>query len=126
MCRVRMGGVSRNLNLAAACAAGIPGDRTLPNGHQSELVGEGSDVAGNCARSDLAMTRDDDAMTQPSDRPSNWWVVSFLVTGDKEGVMAVSAEGLIRSSLWENKNGSQPLTSTVRRFGDLTPAEQDE
>jgi hypothetical protein len=54
------------------------------------------------------------------------WVISFLVTGDAAGVMAVSAEGLIKTTLWEHPNGSQPVASTVARFGDLSTTEQDD
>jgi hypothetical protein len=53
------------------------------------------------------------------------WVISFLVTGDEAGVMVVSAEGLIKTTLWGSPDGPQPLASTVARFGDLSPSEQD-
>ncbi len=53
------------------------------------------------------------------------WVISFLVTGDEEGVMAVSAENRMKSALWENPEGAEHITSTVGRFGDLDPVEQD-
>lgn len=66
------------------------------------------------------------AMTQRPDPGKNWWILSFLVTGDEDGVMAVSAEGLIRSTLWDDENGSQPLTSTVRRFCDMSLSEQED
>ena len=52
------------------------------------------------------------------------WVVSFLVHGDEAGVMAVSAEGLIKTTLWEHGDGAQPLASTVTRFRDLSDADQ--
>jgi hypothetical protein len=60
---------------------------------------------------------------QPDEK---WWVVSFLVTGDEDGVMAVAAEGLMQSALWESADGSQPVASTVGRFGDLPPHEQED
>ena len=53
------------------------------------------------------------------------WVISFLVTGDEEGVMAVDAEHRMRSVLWEYPNGAEHITSTVARFQDLSPVEQD-
>jgi hypothetical protein len=64
--------------------------------------------------------------TQAPHPNKNWWVISFLVTGDESGVMAVSAEGLIRSTLWEHEGGSQPLAAAVERFGDQSPGEQEE
>lgn len=48
------------------------------------------------------------------------------VTGDNAGVDAVSAEGLIKTTLWEHPNGAQPIVSTVARFADLSPKEQDQ
>ncbi|MDQ6949512.1 MAG: hypothetical protein M3256_25495 [Actinomycetota bacterium] len=54
------------------------------------------------------------------------WVISLLVTGDGAGVMAVSAEGLIKTTLWKHPDGSQPVASTVVRFSELSPTEQDD
>lgn len=53
------------------------------------------------------------------------WVISFLVTGDEEGVMAVDAEQCMKSALWEHPDGAEHITSTVARFQDLSPVEQD-
>ena len=55
----------------------------------------------------------------------NWWVLSFLVRADEDGVSAVSAEGRFKIDLW-NGDGPQPLASTVMRFRDLAPSEQDQ
>ncbi|MEO5678906.1 MAG: NADPH-dependent FMN reductase [Acidimicrobiales bacterium] len=52
------------------------------------------------------------------------WVISILVTGDEEGVRAVSAEGAIKSILWELWRGAQPVTSRFARFRDLSASEQ--
>ena len=63
----------------------------------------------------------------PSDvEPRPYWVISFLVTGDNAGVDAVSAEGLIKTTLWEHPDGVRPIVSTVARFADLSPIEQDQ
>lgn len=61
----------------------------------------------------------------PQDAAKLRWVISFLVTGDEEGVMAVDAEHRMTSALWEHPNGAEHITSTVARFQDLSPAEQD-
>jgi hypothetical protein len=53
------------------------------------------------------------------------WVLSILVNGDDAGVMAVTAEGLVKSVLWQEPAGAQPILSTVARFADLSRAEQD-
>jgi hypothetical protein len=52
-----------------------------------------------------------DARPEPDEK---WWVVSFLVTGDEDGVMAVTAEGRMRSALWEHPDRSQPIASWSR------------
>lgn len=54
------------------------------------------------------------------------WVISFLVVGDEEGVMAVDAEHRMRSALWEHPNGAEHISSTVARFRELSPVVQDE
>lgn len=53
------------------------------------------------------------------------WVLSLLVKGDRAGVMAVTAEGAIKSALWGEPDGAQPICSTVARFEDLSEAERD-
>jgi hypothetical protein len=54
------------------------------------------------------------------------WVISFLVTDDEAGIMAVSAEGLVKTTLWGHPDGSQPIASTVARFAELSAADQDD
>jgi hypothetical protein len=46
------------------------------------------------------------------------------LAGDREGVMAVSAEGLVKTVLWGHPDGAQPLASTVARFADLSDDNQ--
>ncbi len=53
------------------------------------------------------------------------WVLCFLVTADHESVMAVSAEGLIKTTLLGHPEGAKPIVSTVTRFADLSDEEQD-
>ena len=60
----------------------------------------------------------------PPEDLSNRWVLCVLVTGDAEGVDAVTAEGLIKHSLWNNPAGAKPLVSTLARFADLSDDEQ--
>jgi hypothetical protein len=37
----------------------------------------------------------------------------------------VTAEGLVKSVLWQEPAGAQPIFSTVVRFADLSQAEQE-
>lgn len=54
------------------------------------------------------------------------WVVSILVTGDEDGFLAVNAEGLLKTTLWDHPEGAQPVASTVARLRDLSQDEQDD
>src|SRR5258708_4793310 len=51
-------------------------------------------------------------------------VVSVLVAGDETAPGAVTAEGLIKATLWEHQDGAQPIASTVARFEDLDGRQQ--
>jgi hypothetical protein len=44
------------------------------------------------------------------------WVLSILVKGDDSGVMALTAEGLVKSVLWQEPAGAQPIFATLVRF----------
>jgi hypothetical protein len=58
------------------------------------------------------------------DGEGRWWVVSLLIDGDASGFDAVNAEGLFRTTLFDNDDGATPITSTVARFADLPDSEQ--
>ena len=51
------------------------------------------------------------------------WVISLLVTAH-DAVEAVSAEGLLKTTLLDHAEGPQPVVSTVVRLADLPPAVQ--
>ena len=50
------------------------------------------------------------------------WVMRFLVTGSRDEV--VSAAGLVKNTLLQD-SGAYVVASTLARFADLSPEEQD-
>lgn len=63
-------------------------------------------------------------MNQEDNDNRERWVVCVLVTGDGEGVLAVSAEGLMKTALLNQTTGARPIASTVARFDDLSEDDQ--
>ena len=59
-------------------------------------------------------------MKHTDEGSSERWVVCLLITGDREGIMAVSAEGLLKTTLLREADGAQPIASTVARYSDLS------